>query len=313
MSAETIIREYRPGTSDAESVLRVRRLLLPFNLTTAESVETGVTRAHPDSEYRLVLAEDGGSGEVAGVLRVGIDHQATEPGHAFAGVLVPPGHRRRGIGSALLRYAEEYVSGLGAVTLRVWALDEQGRAFAKKRGWALTGHSLHFLGLDLTAGGLPGPPPLPAGFVLRDTVSLGDDPRALYEADAEVVQDEPNSVQVVLDDYEDWLAHDWNDPLHVPGLSTVAVAPDGRIAAFTTAHADDDSRYKSGMTGVRRDFRGLGLAKAVKVHSLRKARAAGFRLAITSNDDANGPMRAVNTWFGYEHGTTEVEYVRSLG
>ncbi|MFJ2744114.1 GNAT family N-acetyltransferase [Streptomyces sp. NPDC087440] len=307
------LRDYRPRTDDAEAVLHLRRLLLPFNLSTAQSVETGVTDAHPDSHYRLTLAEDSTDGRVVGVLRAGIDHQAKEPGQGFAVVLVHPDHRGQGIGSALLRAAEEQTAAAGANVLGVWALDAPGRAFAEQRGWATTGHTLHMLGLDLARAVLPEPPPLPAGFVLRDTASLGDDPRALFDADAEVVLDEPGSVGWVLDDYEDWLAHDWHDPLHDRALSSIVIAPDGRIAAFATAHSDGGDRYRSGMTGVRRDFRGLGLAKAVKSHSLHKARAAGHRLAVTSNDDANAPMRAVNTWFGYEHGITEVEYVRPLG
>ncbi|GAA3490335.1 GNAT family N-acetyltransferase [Streptomyces cremeus] len=308
-----ILRDYRPRTDDAESVLHLRRLLLPFNLSTAEAVENGVTDAHQDSHYRLTLAEDGAGGRVVGVLRAGIDHQAKQPGQGFAVVLVHPAHLGQGIGAALLRAAEEQTARAGARALRVWALDERGRSFAEKRGWEPTGHALHYLGLDLTTATLPDAPPLPAGFELRDTSFLGDDPRALFDADAEVVLDEPGSVGWVLDDYADWLAHDWNDPLHDRGLSSVAVAPDGRIAAFTTAQSDGEDRYRSGMTGVRRDFRGLGLAKAVKSHSLRKARATGHRLAVTSNDDTNGPMRAVNTWLGYAHGTTEVEYVRPLG
>jgi hypothetical protein len=67
------------------------------------------------------------------------------------------------------------------------------------------------------------------------------------------------------------------------------------------------------MTGTGRAFRGRGLAKLAKNHSLHRARAAGFTEAFTGNDADNGPMLAINTWFGYQVCATEVRYVRDLG
>jgi hypothetical protein len=67
------------------------------------------------------------------------------------------------------------------------------------------------------------------------------------------------------------------------------------------------------MTGTARAFRGRGLAKLAKNHSLHRARAAGFTDAFTGNDAANGPMLAINEWFGYEICATEVNHVLDLG
>ena len=67
------------------------------------------------------------------------------------------------------------------------------------------------------------------------------------------------------------------------------------------------------MTGTARAFRGRGLAKLAKNHSLHRARAAGFTRALTGNDTDNGPMLAINKWFGYRIVATEVRYVRELG
>ncbi|MGY5026869.1 GNAT family N-acetyltransferase, partial [Streptomyces griseus] len=70
--------------------------------------------------------------------------------------------------------------------------------------------------------------------------------------------------------------------------------------------------YLSAMTGTLREFRGRGLAKLAKNDSLHRARAAGYTDAYTSNDTGNGPMLAVNAWFGYEICATEVRHVRTL-
>lgn len=87
---------------------------------------------------------------------------------------------------------------------------------------------------------------------------------------------------------------------------------DGRPVAFSVAHTHD-GLYTTGMTGTARDHRGRGLAKLVKNDSLHRARAVGYPEAYTGNDADNGPMLAINKWFGYEICATEVRHVRELG
>ncbi|MFJ6700489.1 GNAT family N-acetyltransferase [Streptomyces sp. NPDC091272] len=306
------VRDFRPDSSDVAAIVELRRAALPYNVTTAESVVFQMASASPAARLRYLLAEDTGSGQVVGVLRAQLSYQGTETGHASCIPVVHPEHRGRGAGSALLRAGEEYLGARGATALHVWALDAPSRAFAEKRGYTRS-HSMHYQRLDLAAVTLPEPPPLPAGLTLCGADVLGDDPRPLFEADAEAARDEPGSVGTVLDDYDDWLRTVWNVPLLDRALTTLAVTDDGTVAAFTLAHTDGASRYSSGMTGTRRAFRALGLAKAVKSHSLRRSRAAGCREAFTSNDDVNTAMLTVNRWLGYGHGNTEVEYVRTLG
>jgi GNAT superfamily N-acetyltransferase len=306
-----IFREFRPDSTDAESIVRIRSLTTPYIVSTAEAVSVGMATDNPAARNRVLLAEDEATGQVVGVVHSGISYGSTEPGHGFGSPQVHPDHRGRGIGSALLRSAEAYLVAQGATTLHTWASDTADRVFAEKHGFT-SAHSLRYLRLDLTAGTLPGAPALPPGCVLRSASVLGDDPRPLFDADAEVTLDEPGSTQTVLDDYEDWLNSTWNNVLLDRELSTLVLAEDGRVAAFTLAHTDGRTRYASGMTGVRKDFRGLGLAKAAKVDSLSRSRASGILEAFTSNDDLNTPMLAVNTWFGYEHCATAVEYIRAL-
>ncbi|MGW6208534.1 N-acetyltransferase family protein [Streptomyces sp. NPDC055089] len=95
-------------------------------------------------------------------------------------------------------------------------------------------------------------------------------------------------------------------------LTSVVVA-DGEVAAFSVAETDGVDRYWSGMTGTRRAYRGRGPAKLAKNDSLHRARADGYTDAYTGNDAGNGPMPAINRWFGYELCFTEVRHVRKLG
>ncbi|MFV2121822.1 GNAT family N-acetyltransferase, partial [Streptomyces sp. Act-28] len=149
------------------------------------------------------------------------------------------------------------------------------------------------------------------GVGLRTAADFAADPRPLFAAGAEVTADEPSDVPVALEDYEEWLTDTWHDPLLDHALSSVVLV-DGAVAAFTAAHTDGAERYVSGMTGTVRAHRGRGFATLAKADSLRRARAAGYREAFTSNDSANAPMLAVNRRFGYQVCATEVRHVRTL-
>lgn len=131
----------------------------------------------------------------------------------------------------------------------------------------------------------------------------------LVEADA--IRDEPGEVVMDAADYDEWLAGEWHRPAFDAGLSVVA-AVDGRPAAFTAVHTDGADRYWSAFTACRRDFRGRGLAKLVKLESLRLAREAGLRHAYTSNDATNAPMLAINAWLGYERCASERKFIKRL-
>ncbi|MFF0557188.1 GNAT family N-acetyltransferase [Streptomyces sp. NPDC004266] len=303
-----IVRDVRP--EDAEGFARVRRAALPFLLATPEQFVFDWAHAHPDSHDRPLVAVTEADG-IIGTAQVGIAHDAPRPGIGYANVYVDPAHPGLGAGTLLLRAAEEHLAERGARTVYSWALDEpENHTWAERRGYAPS-RSAHFLRLDLTAG-LPPLQEPPAGVELRTAEDFAADPRPLFELDAVTTADEPGDVGAELDDYAHWRETTWEHPLLDRALTTVAVV-DGVPAAFSAAQTDGRGRYASGMTGTAPAFRGRGLAKLAKNTSLHRARAAGCTEAFTGNDAGNGPMLAINEWFGYEVGATEVRYVRTIG
>lgn len=306
-----IVRDLRPDArADAEGFALVRRLALPYILFTADSVRHRLTHSPPEARFRSLVAEE--DGEVTGTAQVGLIHDSPTPGQGYLNVYVRPDRTRRGAGRLLVRAAEEHLTACGATRLFAWILDEPGnRAFAERHGYRRR-RSAHFLRLDLANGALPPPPGTPPGVELRTAADFADDPRPLFELDAETMSDEPSDVDVEFTDYEAWVEESWRHPLLDLDLSTAAVA-DGRPVAFTLAYTDGGTGYSTAMTGTARAFRGRGLAKLVKHDSLRRARAAGCTEAFTGNDTGNGPMLAINEWLGYEVCATEVRYVRDIG
>jgi GNAT superfamily N-acetyltransferase len=304
-----LVRDFR--TEDAATVAALRRVCVPHQVVTEQSVLFGVATANPAKKYRLLIAEE--DGVIIGTAHVGIAYDSSDPGQSSVTPQVHPERLGRGAGSLLLRTAEEHLAVEGATSVYAWAVDEPScRAFAEHRGYRPT-RAAHFQRLGLAEAVLPEPPALPPGFALRTAADFTHNPRPLFDADAETTSDEPGDISTDFDDYEDWLHHTWNDPCLDRGLSTVVVAPDGRVAAFTSALTDGRTTYASGMTGTLRAYRGRGLAKLAKSDSLRRARAAGYTDAFTHNDGENGPMLAVNKWFGYEFCASEVRHVRTFG
>ncbi|WP_175411228.1 GNAT family N-acetyltransferase [Streptomyces sp. TRM64462] len=304
-----IVRDVRP--EDAPAVAAVRQASVPYLVSTAESLLYGLENANPAQRYRLLVAEL--DGEVIGTAHVGIAYDSRDPGQSATTPHVHPDHRGRGAGGLLLRAAEEHLAAHGATAVYAMAADRpEVRAFAERRGYR-PARSAHFQRLDLVNAPLPElPDPLPDGVELRTAADFAADPRPLFLADAEVTADEPSDIATELADFDDWLRHTWRNPLADHELTSVVLV-DGEVAAFTIAEVDGRTRYVTGMTGTVRAHRSRGLAKLAKTDSLRRARAAGYTDAFTNNDAGNGPMLAVNEWFGYERCATEVTYVRALG
>ncbi|WP_327314037.1 GNAT family N-acetyltransferase [Streptomyces sp. NBC_01235] len=306
-----IVRDLRPGApADIEGFIQVRHLALPYVFFSPASVLHGLSRSHPDAHARrLVAVEDG---EIIGTAQVGLAHDSPEPGQGSLNVYVDPARTGRGAGALLVRAAEEHLAAHGATRLFSWVLDEPGhRAFAERRGYRAS-RCAHFLRLDLAGTTLPPLQDPPPGVELRTAADFADDPRPLFALDAEAGSDEPGDIDTEFTDYEAWVDEYWKHPHLNLDLTSVAVA-EGRPVAFSVAHSHGADRYGTAMTGTARAHRGRGLAKLAKNDSLHRARAAGYTEAYTGNDADNGPMLAINKWFGYEICATEVRYVRELG
>jgi len=301
-----MIRDFRP--TDAEAAAAAYSAGRPHLLMTAEAVGYLTAHVDPRTQYRLLVAEL--DGQVLGTVRCGVHADSSAPRQGFANVSVLPEHRRQGVGGALLKAAEEHLAGQGVTQVHAWADDEPAaQDFAAGRGYQ-RGRIAHFAHLDLTAGLRP-VPPLPSGVELHRATEYLDDPYPLYEVDVAGALDEPGDVDIAEQEYEAWLAEIWNRPDLDRDLTTVAVV-DGRPVAFSAVQTDGRSRYWSAFTTTRAEYRGRGLAKLAKTHSLHRALAAGFTDAYTNNDGTNAPMLAINDWLGYRRCASEWKYIRDL-
>ncbi|WP_328471275.1 GNAT family N-acetyltransferase [Streptomyces sp. NBC_00448] len=302
------IRDYEPA--DAHALCALLRAEEPYQVTTPRSVHAQAVAMPARQRCRLLVAVDGE--RIVGCARAGLFADAEDAGAAFVNINVAAADRGRGTGRALLAAAETHLDAIGATACFAWAHpDPACENFATAHGYR-PGREARFLRLDLSPRGpLPARPRLPRGVLLLPAVAWERDPRPLWQTDVECFGDEPGDVAADRLSYADWRALNWDRPDFDADLSTVAVV-DGEVAGLVIAQTDGARHYASGGTGIRRPFRGRGLAKAAKAQSLYLARAKGYREATTANDDANAPMLAINIWLGYQLCGSERRYIRDL-
>jgi ribosomal protein S18 acetylase RimI-like enzyme len=131
-----------------------------------------------------------------------------------------------------------------------------------------------------------GPPPpgpsaaLPAGFTIRPLAGAAE-AEAYVELHQEVFESKNMTVA--------WRARTLNHPAYHPDLDLVAVAPDGRLAAFCIAWLTPASLgAASGQIeplGVRADFREAGLGRALLDEAVRRLNARGAAQILVETDN----------------------------
>jgi GNAT superfamily N-acetyltransferase len=270
-----------------------------------------------------VLAPDG---TIAGSVNIQAGFIPRPDGSQSIGVGVDKAHRNRGIGTALLEAVEAEARRrnvprllAGASASKPFALE-----FARKHGYREIGRRIMSYreldsyrpeqwrdSLDRVAK---------AGITIRsfsEILAERDDAgkdrfwHELWEAEGPMWEDIPFATPTPHWPFERFYDMAVKSGQMLQDLSLVAYAGE-QIAGFTTT---GDRQGKDGwtwMTGVARDQRGKGIAMAIKVDVLARAKAQGMRAMCTVNDEPNKAMRGVNIKLGYQPVPDHVELEKTL-
>lgn len=237
-------------------------------------------------------------GEAAGSALAVIGPQRRELVFMLAAVL--PEYRRRGVGAALYETISQWARERGIDTIEVPVADDdpESLAFAQKRGFREERQEKG-VALDLTRIEAPSVQ-LPEGIEIVAWAERPELDRGMYEVALEAEPDIPGSEDEELERFEDWLAHHMQGSGDKPEATFVAIAGDEVVgyakfslteAMPTTAHHD--------LTGVKRAWRGRGVARALKATQIGWAKTNGYEELRTRNDERNAPIRHLNKEFGY--------------
>jgi GNAT superfamily N-acetyltransferase len=226
-------------------------------------------------------------------------------------ILVDPSSQGRGVGSSIYERLSGELGKLSAVAAWAGSKEDLPRLteFYQKRGFAEKLKAWESR-LDLRTMD-------PARFrdysekVLRQGITITNlaaerdkdqDPlRKLHELVQLISADMPSPSPFTPISYEQWKAFELKNPSLLPEGYMIAKDGSKYVGLSTVWRIDQEPRgLVQGNTGVRREYRGRGIAVALKLKVIDFARRNGYEKMKTWNASNNAPMLAVNTKLGFK-------------
>jgi len=128
-----------------------------------------------------------------------------------------------------------------------------------------------------------------------------DSLKKLHELVQIISADMPSVASFTPTSYEQWEAFELKNPNLLPEGYMIAKDGSKYVGLSTVWRIDKEPRgLVQGNTGVRREYRGRGIAIALKLGVIDFARRNGYEKVKTWNASDNAPMLAVNTKLGFK-------------
>ena len=210
---------------------------------------------------------------------------------------VIPSQRGHGVGTALYGAVSEVARSrdVDALVVEVLAADPASLDWVQRRGFAEVERQ-EAVALDL-ASHVPAPTEPPPGIEIVTRAERPDLGRDMYEVGVEAARDIPGLDGGNDSSFESWAAFELERPSRDPELCFIALA-EGRVVGFASLDVFPDDVFH-GLTAVARDWRGRGVATALKRSQIAAAKERGFPRLLTESQHENEPMRRLNEKLGF--------------
>ena len=208
-------------------------------------------------------------------------------------------HRRQGVGSQLLAWAEETAPRIGRSRLQVpcRANRPEGIAFLEQRGFS---EYDRMACVELRLAGVVAPPiVLPEGVRLSSLAAEPDLRQSAHEAAVEIFADLPDPEPVSAGSFEEWRMRDVDIPDGPLEGYLLAVADDQVVGYCRLMNEERGVVVGHLMTGTRRAWRGRGVAKALKHTAIAWALERGAQRMTAENAIGNEAIRGINRTLGF--------------
>jgi GNAT superfamily N-acetyltransferase len=282
------------GKDGLDRLVAIRNAVVPHDTASTDGYLDW--RRQAEDTIWLLAALDGvdvGAG-------VGVHGWHSPPGTGRMGIFVLAEARSRGAGTALLTRLGGWLldHGCAEATSTVLEGDDASLAWAERRGFAEIGRN-SILALDLAAVAAPDPQP-PPGVAIVTWAERPELTAALYDVYLEAAPDIPGEEDTEIPALDEWLENDMQGASDRPEATFVAIAGDEVVGyAKLAIPAGRGDVVWHDLTGVRRAWRGRGIAGALKRAEIAWAKEQGYLSLQTFNEERNEPVRRLNERHGY--------------
>ncbi|MEM7128263.1 MAG: GNAT family N-acetyltransferase [Chloroflexota bacterium] len=216
-------------------------------------------------------------------------------------------YRNRGIGQELYAMGLEFIQANNGTALTTEVSDDEaeGIRFAESRGFSKLKHTFQSK-LDLqqfeeTAFDKSVTAAQEAGirfYTLADVEDTEENRRTLYEINRHTSLQDPGS-DGRFPSFEQFNKDVFPSSWYRAEGQWLAAKEERVVGMCAVGYFQESNSTYNMMTGVHEEYRGRGIAQALKVLSARWAKAYGADYMRTNNNSENGPMLAINRKLGY--------------
>jgi GNAT superfamily N-acetyltransferase len=313
------IREFT--SSDYAAIAEIGNAIYPDYRYSAEEIR--YDDEHFDKKYLFKRYVAELNGRVVGYAEYNHMPHMFHPQKFWLYVGVHPDFQRKGIGRALYEKIESDLRALHAVRAFASAREDYPRSitFLQKNGFAETrrtwesrlpvrtfdfsqfAHYLEkFLAHGLTISTL-------AEERQRDPNCL----KKLHELYVVIMEDVPHPDRYTPVDFEHFLRYNVEHPDAIAEGYFIAKDDEQYIGLSNLRRSQDEPKdLYQGLTGVRREYRGQGVAMALKLKTIEYAKTHGYEVIKTWNDSANVGMLTINNKLGFVRQPAWITFVKEF-
>ncbi len=312
LAGKITIRDF--GPDDYERVAEIYRTINPGNPVNAEDIRKSDEHLGKDKhilERRVALKDN---------TLVGVCHYSHQPSNFhpqkfFMALHVDPAWQHQGIGTALYERVIEELQRLNAIAVRASTKEDRiaSTSFLRNRGFEEVNRSWEynlavqefdpskFQGYEAKVK--------EQGIAIATLEEETKDPecyRKLYSLALEVAADLLDVSRLTLEEFKQMLQR----PDILP--KGFFIAKDGNNYVGLSMLASEKQTLHQSVTGVRREYRGRGIATALKLRGIEFAKQYGTNTIKTVNDSSNQPIIAINENLGYKRQAGTIAFEKKL-
>ena len=301
------IRAFTPD--DYPGISAVWTACFPDHPETAEELRHGDENRAPKYQWGRFVAEE--NGEIIGEGGYGQGGGMYHPRKFFLAVAVRPDKREQGVGTALYQRVVARLAEYDPITLRTFVQEDHKDAlrFAAKQGFSEAMRNqesrLEMAAFDPSAFAADVKRADEASIAIKTYPQLraeAADADALHAEMHELAwvisQDIPHPDTQTRVPLEEWMKR-FDRPGFLPDAQFYAQDGGKLVGASMLWGNQGTPDLNTGMTGVLREYRGKGIATALKVRALTWAKGRGTPYVRTWNEANNAGMLGINYRLGF--------------